>query len=417
MGGGARLRWSRLVLFLSVMGPGIITGNVDNDANGIATYSIAGASYGYKILWTLVLSTLSLAVVQEMGARLGAVTGKGLAALIRERFRVRLTLFAMAVLVLANWANTVGDFAGVAGALEIFGISRYITIPITVFLVIAFLLWGSYRSVERVFLVACLLYVTYVISAVLAKPPWGEVIKASFTPSFEFDAPYITMVIGVVGTTIAPWMQFYQQSAVVDKGIRVEELSYTRIDTYLGALSTNVVAFFIVVACAATLFIHQVTINNAQDAAVALAPLAGKYASLLFALGLLNGALFSVAIIPLSTAYAVCEAFGWEAGMNRNFREAPVFVGLYAGLIITAALVILFPGIPLVPVMFFSQVLNGILLPVVLIFMLLLINDERIVGPYRNSAILNAVAWITVIAMIILSLLLVVTTAMGVGVS
>ena len=417
MGGGARLRWSRLVLFLSVMGPGIITGNVDNDANGIATYSIAGASYGYKILWTLVLSTLSLAVVQEMGARLGAVTGKGLAALIRERFRVRLTLFAMVVLVLANWANTVGDFAGVAGALEIFGISRYITIPITVFLVIAFLLWGSYRSVERVFLVACLLYVTYVISAVLAKPPWGEVIKASFTPSFEFDAPYITMVIGVVGTTIAPWMQFYQQSAVVDKGIRVEELSYTRIDTYLGALSTNVVAFFIVVACAATLFIHQVTINNAQDAAVALAPLAGKYASLLFALGLLNGALFSVAIIPLSTAYAVCEAFGWEAGMNRNFREAPVFVGLYAGLIITAALVILFPGVPLVPVMFFSQVLNGILLPVVLIFMLLLINDERIVGPYRNSAILNAVAWITVIAMIILSLLLVVTTAMGVGVS
>jgi NRAMP (natural resistance-associated macrophage protein)-like metal ion transporter len=414
---GARLRWSRLVLFLSVMGPGIITGNVDNDANGIATYSIAGATYGYKILWTLVLSTLSLAVVQEMGARLGAVTGKGLAALIRERFRVRLTLLAMAVLVLANWANTAGDFAGVAGALEIFGISRYITIPLTVFLVIAFLLWGSYRSVERVFLIACLLYVTYVISAVLAKPPWGEVIKASLTPSFEFDAPFITMIIGVVGTTIAPWMQFYQQSAVVDKGIRVEELSYTRIDTYLGALSTNVVAFFIVVACAATLFIHRVSINNAQDAAVALAPLAGKYASLLFALGLLNGALFSVAIIPLSTAYAVCEAFGWEAGMNRNFREAPVFVGLYVALIVTAALVILFPGIPLVPVMFLSQVLNGILLPVVLVFMLLLINDERIVGPYRNSTILNAVAWITVIAMIILSLLLVVTTAMGLAIS
>jgi NRAMP (natural resistance-associated macrophage protein)-like metal ion transporter len=413
---GVRLRWSRLLLFLSVMGPGIITGNVDNDANGIATYSIAGASYGYKILWTLLLSTISLAVVQEMGARLGAVTGKGLAALIRERFRVRLTLFAMAVLLVANWANTVGDFAGVAGALEIFGISRYITIPGAVILVIAFLLRGSYRSVERVFLVACVLYVTYVISALLAKPPWREVIKASFTPSFEFDARYITMIIGVVGTTIAPWMQFYQQSAVVDKGIRVEELTYTRADTYLGALSTNIVAFFIVVACAATLFIHHVSITNAQDAAVALAPLAGKYASLLFALGLLNGGLFSVAIIPLSTAYAVCEAFGWEAGMNRNFREAPVFVGLYAGLIITAALVILFPGIPLVPVMFLSQVLNGILLPVVLIFMLLLINDEQIVARYRNSAIFNAIAWITVIAMIILSLLLVVTTTMGIGV-
>ena len=412
-----RLRWSRLLLFLSVMGPGIITGNVDNDANGIATYSIAGASYGYKILWTLVLSTISLAVVQEMGARLGAVTGKGLAALIRERFRVRLTLFAMAVLIVANWANTVGDFAGVAGALEIFGISRYISIPVAVFLVIAFLLWGSYRSVERVFLIACLLYITYVISALLAKPPWPEVIRASFTPSFEFDASYITMVIGVVGTTIAPWMQFYQQSAVVDKGIQAEELHYTRIDTYLGALSTNVVAFFIVVACAATLFAHHVSIKNAPDAAVALAPLAGKYASLLFALGLLNGALFSVAIIPLSTAYAVCEAFGWEAGMNRNFREAPVFVGLYAGLIATAALVILLPGIPLVPVMFLSQVLNGILLPVVLIFMLLLTNDEQIIGPHRNSAIFNAIAWITVAAMIILSLLLVVTTAMGTGAS
>ena len=413
----ARLRWSRLVLFLSVMGPGIITGNVDNDANGIATYSIAGASYGYKLLWTLVVSTLSLAVVQEMGARLGAVTGKGLAALIRERFRVRLTLFAMTVLIVANWANTVGDFAGVAGALEIFGISRYVTIPIAVFLVVVFLLRGSYRSVERVFLVACVLYVTYVISALLAKPPWGDVIKASVTPSFQLDAPYITMIIGVVGTTIAPWMQFYQQSAVVDKGIRVEELGYTRVDTFLGALSTNVVAFFIVVACSATLFAHHVSINTAQDAAVALAPLAGKYASVLFAMGLLNGALFSVAIIPLSTAYAVCEAFGWEAGMNRNFREAPVFVGLYVGLIVTAALVILFPGIPLVPVMFLSQVLNGILLPVVLIFMLLLTNDERIIGAYRNSALFNAIAWVTVIAMIILSLLLVVTTAMGVGAS
>ena len=409
-----RLRWSRLLLFLSVMGPGIITGNVDNDANGIATYSIAGASYGYKILWTLLVSTVSLVVVQEMGARLGAVTGKGLAALIRERFRVRLTLLAMGVLLVANWANTVGNFAGVAGALEIFGVSRYVSVPVAVFLVIAFLLWGSYRSVERVFLIACVLYVTYVVSALLADPPWGEVIEASFTPSFDFDRGYITMVIGVVGTTIAPWMQFYQQSAVVDKGIGVGDLRYTRIDTYLGALSTNVVAFFIVVACAATLYTRHVPIENAQDAAVALAPLAGNYASLLFALGLLNGALFSVAIIPLSTAYAVCEAFGWEAGMNRSFREAPVFVGLYAVLIIAAALLILFPGIPLVPVMFLSQVLNGVLLPVVLLFMLLLINDERIVGPHRNSAAFNAIAWLTVAAMIILSVLLVITSAIGV---
>jgi len=397
------------------MGPGIITGNVDNDANGIATYSIAGASYGYKILWTLLLSTFALVVVQEMVARMGAVTGKGLAALIRERFRVRLTIFAMFILLLANWANTVGDFAGVAGAMEIFGLSRYVSVPLAVLLVSLILLRGSYRSVERVFLVACLLYITYVISALFAKPPWLEVIKATLTPSFQFDAPYITLVIGVVGTTIAPWMQFYQQSAVVDKGISAKELGYTRIDTYLGAISTNVVAFFIVVACGATLFVHRISIGDAADAAVALAPLAGKYASTLFALGLLNGALFSVAIIPLSTAYAVCEAFGWEAGLNRRFREAPIFVGLYTGLIVASALVILVPGIPLIPVMFLSQVLNGILLPVILIFMLLLTNDEQVVGPYRNSLIFNIIAWITVAAMIVLSILLVITTALGPG--
>jgi len=399
------------------MGPGIITGNVDNDANGIATYSIAGASYGYKILWTLLLSTFALVVVQEMVARMGAVTGKGLAALIRERFRVRLTIFAMFILLLANWANTVGDFAGVAGAMEIFGLSRYVSVPLAVLLVLVILLRGSYRSVERVFLVACLLYITYVISALFAKPPWLEVIKATLTPSFQFDAPYITLVIGVVGTTIAPWMQFYQQSAVVDKGISAKELGYTRIDTYLGAISTNVVAFFIVVACGATLFVHRISIGDAADAAVALAPLAGKYASTLFALGLLNGALFSVAIIPLSTAYAVCEAFGWEAGLNRRFREAPIFVGLYTGLIVASALVILVPGIPLIPVMFLSQVLNGILLPVILIFMLLLTNDEQVVGPYRNSLIFNIIAWITVAAMIVLSILLVITTALGPGAS
>ncbi len=412
-----RLRWSRLLFFLAVMGPGIITGNVDNDANGIATYSIAGASYGYKILWTLLLSTFALVVVQEMVARMGAVTGKGLAALIRERFRVRLTIFAMFILLLANWANTVGDFAGVAGAMEIFGLSRYVSVPLAVLLVLVILLRGSYRSVERVFLVACLLYITYVISALFAKPPWLEVIKATLTPSFQFDAPYITLVIGVVGTTIAPWMQFYQQSAVVDKGISAKELGYTRIDTYLGAISTNVVAFFIVVACGATLFVHRISIGDAADAAVALAPLAGKYASTLFALGLLNGALFSVAIIPLSTAYAVCEAFGWEAGLNRRFREAPIFVGLYTGLIVASALVILVPGIPLIPVMFLSQVLNGILLPVILIFMLLLTNDEQVVGPYRNSLIFNIIAWITVAAMIVLSILLVITTALGPGAS
>jgi Mn2+/Fe2+ NRAMP family transporter len=404
--GWIRKRWARLLVFFAVMGPGIITGNVDNDANGIATYSVAGASYGYRLLWTLFLSTFALAVVQEMVARMGAVTGKGLADLIRERFRVRLTLFVMAMLVVANWANTVGDFAGVAGATEIFGVSRYISVPVAALLVWVLIVRGNYRAVERVFLGATLMYVTYFISAVLAKPPWGEVLKATVTPSFDFSSAYLAMTIGVVGTTIAPWMQFYQQSAVVDKGLTATDYPGTKLDTYLGMLTTNVVAFFIVVACGATLFVHGVPIRDASDAAQALAPLAGRYASVLFAVGLLNAAVFSVAIIPLSTAYAVCEAFGWEAGLDRSFRDAPVFFGLFTGILLASGLVILVPRLPLVPVMVASQVLNGILLPFILIFLVLLTNDGHLMGRHRNSPGFNVIAVTTIVAMIALSLLL-----------
>lgn len=405
--GWLRQRWARLAIFLAVMGPGIITGNVDNDANGIATYSVAGAHFGYGLLWTLVLSTVALALVQEMVARMGAVTGKGLADLIRERFRVRLTVFVMVVLVLANWANTVGDFAGIAGAMEIFGVSRYLALPLAAFFVWLLVVRGSYRVVERVFLGATLIYVTYVISAILARPPWGEVLRSVVTPTWQFDRPYVALVIGLIGTTIAPWMQFYQQAAVVDKGIRKEDYQYARLDTYLGVISLNVVAFFIVVACGATLFVRGVTINDAADAAVALRPLAGPYASALFAIGLLNAGLFSVAIIPLSTAYAVCEAFGWEAGLDRSPREAPVFVGLITGLIVASALVILIPGVPLIPVMLFSQVLNGMLLPVVLLFLILLTSDREIMGAYRNSTVFTLLSWALVVAMAALSLLLI----------
>lgn len=413
MPGWFQQRWRRLLLFLAVMGPGIITGNVDNDANGIATYSIAGAHFGYRLLWTLVVSTVALAIVQEMVARMGAVTGKGLADLIRERFRVRLTVFVMAVLVLANWANTIGDFAGVAGAMEIFGVSRFVAVPLAAVLVWLLVVRGSYRLVERVFLAATLIYVTYVISAVLARPPWGEVLRAVVTPSFEFDRPYLALFIGLVGTTIAPWMQFYQQAAVVDKGIGVEDYRYARIDTFLGVISLNVVAFFIVVACGATLFAHGVVINDARDAAVALAPLAGRYAADLFALGLLNAGLFSVAIIPLSTAYAVCEAFGWEAGLDRSPREAPVFVGLYTALIVASAVVILIPGIPLIPVMLLSQVANGMLLPFVLVFLILLTSDRRIMGAHQNSPAFSAISWVLVGALVIVSALLIWSTVGG----
>jgi len=397
-------RWLRLALFLSVMGPGIITGNVDNDANGIATYSIAGASFGYRLLWTLFLSTFALAVIQEMVGRMGAVTGKGLADLIRERFRARFTVFVMITLVIANWANTVGDFAGVAGATEIFGITRYVAIPVAALLVLVLVVRGNYRFVERVFLVATLIYATYILSAILARPPWGEVLRAVVTPTLHgWDGAFVAMTIGVIGTTIAPWMQFYQQAAVVDKGLTAEEYRLTRLDTYLGMITTNVVAFFIIVACGATLFVHGIEIRDAKDAAVALAPLAGRYASLLFAVGLLNAAIFSVVIIPLSTAYAVCEAFGWEAGLNRTVRDAPAFFGIFAVMLGAAGLVVLIPELPLVRVMLLSQILNGILLPFVLIFLILLTNDTRLMGAYRNSWVFNAIASVTVIVMVVLT--------------
>ena len=397
-------RWLRLALFLSVMGPGIITGNVDNDANGIATYSIAGASFGYRLLWTLFLSTFALAVIQEMVGRMGAVTGKGLADLIRERFRARFTVFVMITLVIANWANTVGDFAGVAGATEIFGITRYVAIPVAALLVLVLVVRGNYRFVERVFLVATLIYATYILSAILARPPWGEVLRAVVTPTLHgWDGKFVAMTIGVIGTTIAPWMQFYQQAAVVDKGLTAEEYRLTRLDTYLGMITTNVVAFFIIVACGATLFVHGIEIRDAKDAAVALAPLAGRYASLLFAVGLLNAAIFSVVIIPLSTAYAVCEAFGWEAGLNRTVRDAPAFFGIFAVMLGAAGLVVLIPELPLVRVMLLSQILNGILLPFVLIFLILLTNDTRLMGAYRNSWVFNAIASVTVIVMVVLT--------------
>lgn len=413
MRGWFRLRWARLMVFLAVMGPGVITGSVDNDANGIATYSIAGAHFGYRLLWTLILSTVILAIVQEMVARMGAITGKGLADLIRERFRVRPTVFIMVVLVLANWANTIGDFAGIAGAMEIFGVSRYLAVPIAAILVWLLLLRGSYRVVERVFLAASFIFITYVISAVLARPPWPDVLRAVVTPTWQFDRPYVALVIGLIGTTVAPWMQFYQQAAVVDKGIGEREYRYARADTYLGVISLNVVAFFVVVACGATLFAQGIRVEDAADAAVALRPLAGPFAAGLFAVGLLNAGLFSVAIIPLSTAYAVCEAFGWEAGLDRSPREAPVFVGLYTGMIILSALVILIPEIPLIPVMLLSQVLNGLLLPFVLVFLILLAGDRELMGTYRNSPVLSLLAWGLVAAMGALSLLLVVGPLVG----
>jgi NRAMP (natural resistance-associated macrophage protein)-like metal ion transporter len=399
--------WARIAVIVAVIGPGVITANVDNDAGGITTYSLAGARFGYSLLWTLLPVTVALVVIQEMCSRMGVVTGKGLADLIREQFGVRITFYIMVTLLFTNLANTIAEFAGVAAALEIFGVSKYLSIPASALFVWWLIVYGTYRRVEKVFLVACVFYVAYLISGFMAQPPWGEVLTRMVVPEFHWRGDYVVMLVGVVGTTIAPWMQFYLQSAVVEKGVRVSEYRYTRYDVVVGCIVAVVVAMFIMVACAATLYQHHIPIETAQDAAWALAPLAGKYCAALFAFGLFNASLFAASVLPLSTAYYVCEGFGWETGIDNKFREAPQFFGLYTALIVLGSAFILIPHFPLLGVMYVSQVLNGVLLPFVLIFILLLVNRADLMGNYVNSRTYNVVAWGTSVIMIVLTLIMV----------
>ena len=394
-------------MLLAVVGPGIITANVDNDAGGITTYSVAGAHYGLGMLWMMPLVALALIIVQEMSARLGVVTGKGLADLIRERLGVKLTALIIGILVFANLANTVSEFAGVAASMEIFGVSKYISVPIAGVIVWLLMVKANYKTVERVFLAASAIYLAYVASGILARPAWGEVARAFVTPSFQFDAGYVTLFVTIIGTTIAPWMQFYQQSSIVDKGLKISDYAYERIDVVVGSIFAVVVASFITIACAATLHTSGARIETAKDAALALGPLAGKYASTLFALGLLNASVFSAAILPLSTAYVVCEAFGWEAGVDRRLQEAPIFFGVYTALIVLGAGVILLPIQSLVKTMMASQTLNGVLLPVILVVMLQLINNRRLMGRWVNGRWFNLLAWMMVILLILLTVILV----------
>jgi NRAMP (natural resistance-associated macrophage protein)-like metal ion transporter len=400
----------RLLLFLAVMGPGIITASVDQDAGGITTYSVAGAQFGYTLLWSLPFIVLALAVIQEMGTRMGIVTGRGLADLIRERFGLRITLLCMAILVVANVANTASEFAGVAASLEIFHISRLWSVPLAALLVFGLVIQGTYRIIERVFLLASTLYAVYIVSALLADPPWAAILRQMVRPSFSLHGGYLTTLITIVGTTIAPWMQFYLQSSIVDKGVRLRDLRWARLDAYVGSVAAGLIAFFIIVACGATLFPHGVRVETAKDAALALEPFAGPYATILFAFGLLNASVFSAAILPLSTAYAVCEALGWETGVDRRPREAPSFFAIYTLMILVGATPILLPRAPLVAIMFWSQTLNGLLLPLVLLVMLKLINDPEIMGRHVNSVGFNLVAWGTAAVMIALSLLLLFTS-------
>jgi NRAMP (natural resistance-associated macrophage protein)-like metal ion transporter len=399
----------RFWIFLAILGPGIITSNVDNDAGGITTYSVAGATLGYKLLWAFIPIIVALIVIQEMCARMGAVTGKGLADLIRERFGVKITFYAMVCFLLCNLGNTISEFAGVAASMELFGVSKYISVPLGAMVIWWLVLKNSYKFVERVFLVACLLYFSYVASGFLAKPSWSLVAKDLIVPSFQFDRDYLIILVGVIGTTIAPWMQFYIQSAVVEKGITVKDYAYTKMDVIVGSFMVNLVAVFIVVCCAATLFAHGIRIETAKEAALALRPLAGQWASWLFALGLLNASLFSASILPLATAYTTCEAFGIEAGIDKSWEEAPVFYWLYTLIIVVGAAVVLYPKLPLILVMFWSQVVNGVLLPFVLIFMLLLINNRDIMGDYVNSRTYNWISWVTVVIMIGLTLMMLIS--------
>jgi Mn2+/Fe2+ NRAMP family transporter len=398
---------ARILLLLAVVGPGIITANVDNDAGGITTYSVAGAHYGYSLMWMMPMVALALIIIQEMSARLGIVTGKGLASLIRESFGVKITVIILAVLVFANLANTVSEFAGVAASMEIYGVSKYISVPIAAVLVWLLIVKGNYKTVERVFLFASAIYLAYVISGIMAKPDWSAVMAATAKPEFHFEAGYVTIAVTIIGTTIAPWMQFYQQSSIADKGLNVEELGYERVDVVVGSIFAVLVAGFITIACAATLFKEGIQIESAKDAALALGPLAGKYAEILFALGLLNASVFSAAILPLSTAYVVCEAFGWEAAVNRSWQEAPVFFTIYTALIVVGAAIILLPIKSLVQTMMASQTLNGVLLPVILIVMLKLINDKRLMGKYTNGKIFNIISWLTVGLLILLTCILI----------
>ncbi|AGX45356.1 Nramp family divalent metal transporter [Clostridium saccharobutylicum] len=399
-------RFKKLLFIMTIIGPGLITVNAGNDAGGITTYASVGASYGYKMLWGLLLITFSLAVIQEMNARMAVVTGKGLSDLIREKFGVKLTFFAMAILLIANMGVVFGDFAGIAASLELFNVNKYISIPIASIAIWFLIMKGSYKKVENIFLLFTFVFFTYIISAFLTKPDWGVVARSMATPTIEFNTGFILTFIGMIGTTITPYMQFYLQSSIVDKKLSISEYKYEKLDVYLGAFWGNAVAFFIIVCTAATLYKAGITIGSAQEAAMSLKPLAGEWAYILFGAGLFGASVLATAVIPLSTSYAICEAFGWESGVDNDYKDSPAFFSIYTGIIVIGALFILIPGISLMQIILISQEIAGMLSPIILTFMIILINDKRIMGKYVNNKTQNIISWATVIFIITLSLIL-----------
>ena len=403
----------QLAIFFAILGPGIITGSVDNDAGGISVYSVAGAMYGYGLIWTLIPSFIVLVVIQEMNARMGIVTGKGLSDLIRENAGLKITFFVFIGLLFSNIGNTTTEFAGVAGSMQIFGVSKYISVPVVAIMVWFLVVKGTYKIAERIFLIFSVSLLTYVISALMGKPQWSEIGTSIIHPHLAMNTQSFAMVIALVGTTIAPWMQFYMQSTVIEKGLKMKHYKYTLIDITVGCVATIVVAFFIMVACGSTLFPNNIQINEAKDAALALKPLAGAFASQVFAFGLFVASVFSATILPLATAFYISEAFGFEAGIDKKWDEAKEFYTLYTGILVISALIILIPNAPLIQISVWSQVLNGILLPVVLVSMILLINNKKIMGTYVNNLTQNIIGWSAVIILTGLSLMLLIMPLLG----
>jgi len=414
-----RTRFSRtgffknLAIFFALLGPGIITGSVDNDAGGITTYSVAGAMYGYGMIWTLIPSLVVLLVIQEMNARMGIVTGKGLSDLIRENAGVKVTFFIFIGLLLSNIGNTTTEFAGVAGSMEIFGVTKYISVPVAAVLVWILVVKGTYKIAERIFLIFSASLLTYVISALMAKPEWSAIGAAIIRPGIEINTRSLTVIIALVGTTIAPWMQFYMQSSVIEKGLKMKNYKFTVIDIVVGCVITVVVAFFIMVACGSTLYPNGIVISEAKDAALSLEPLAGRLASHVFAFGLFVASVFSATILPLATAFYICEAFGFEAGIDKSWDEAKEFYILYTGILVISSIIILIPNAPLIDISIWSQVLNGILLPVVLVSMILLINNKKIMGNYINKPVQNIIGWGAVGVLVVLSAALLILPVIG----
>jgi Mn2+/Fe2+ NRAMP family transporter len=397
--------WMKLTLFLSIVGPGLVTANLDNDAGGIATYSMAGAQTGYRLMWVLIPVTIALIMFQEMSARMGIVSGKGLADLIREKFGLKVTFYSLFFLLFADIGNTMAEFAGLASAGEIFGITRYISVPICATLVWLLVLKSDYKRVERVFILGCSVFFTYIISGFIINPNWTEVATAIVKPDFQsITSKDLPIMVGLLGTSITPWMQFYIQSAVVEKGISPKHLWHSKVDVIAGCTLMLIVTFFIVICCAATIYPSGVVVNDAKDAAIALEPLAGKYSSILFGVGLFNASFFAAAILPLAGSYYICQGMGWESGVDKSFKEAPHFFTVFTTMITIGGAMTLIPGIDLFKILLYSQILNGLLIPIVVLFIINLCNDPDVMGEYTNSPAQNFFSYILVALMFLLNI-------------